>query len=372
MPSGFLPRRAKTFVGLDIGTSRIKMVELAAYPESVELVRAAVEPTPPGSMSEGRIVNPGAVADAVKRAMAAGRFRAGDVYAAVAGQGVVVRHAKFPKMPSEELRQAMQWEAQKYIPFPVEQAALDFTVLPTEGDQQTTEVMLVAAKNELIESHLETMELAGLTPVAIDVQPFTMLRALRYSRTGAPDAEPPGDDEGVVAYVDVGAGTTDIVIAKGELVKFTRIVPIGGAAFTQAIADRLGVGFDEAERLKIERVRLYRRGEGMDVDDVPMSEAMSEVAASLALEIRRSIDYHDMQPGGASGGEVKHVILAGGGAALRGLDAYIGDELGLPTVMSDPLKGIPVSPRIAAKWNVQASSPMLAVGIGLALREVVG
>jgi type IV pilus assembly protein PilM len=370
LPSGFLPRRAKTFVGLDIGTSRIKMVELAVHPESVELVRAAVEPTPPESLVEGRIVNPAAVAGAIKRAIAAGKFRAGDVFAAVAGQGVVVRHAKFPNMPAEELRQAMQWEAQKYIPFPVEQATLDFTVLPTEGDQQTTEVMLVAAKSELIESHLQTMELAGLTPVAIDVQPFTMLRALRHKRPGVPESEL-RDDDAVTAYLDVGAGTTDIVIAKGELVKFTRIVPIGGAMFTKAIAERLGVGFDEAERIKIERSRLYRRGEEMDADDVPVSEAMSEVAASLALEIRRSIDYHDMQPVSASGGDVKSVILAGGGAALRGLDAYIGDEVGLPTEMSDPLKGIIVNPRIASKWDVQASSPMLAVGIGLALREVV-
>ncbi|MGB4337515.1 MAG: type IV pilus assembly protein PilM [Bacillota bacterium] len=371
MPSGLFSWRAKSFVGLDIGTSRIKMVELAARPDGVELVRAAMESIPAGAIVEGKILDPVSMADAIRRAMAAGKFRSREVVAAVAGQGVVVRHARFPRMPEEELKDAMKWEAQKYIPYPVEEAMLDFTVLPaSSSDQQGMEVMLVAAPAELVNSHLEAMELAGLTVVAVDVQPFTMLRALRQlSPSGTAGAE-----DGSVAYVDVGAGTTDIVIANGEVVRFTRIVPIGGATFTKAIADRLGVGFDVAERLKIERGQVHRRGEDVHgSEERALAEAIGEVAEAAVLDIRRSIDYHDLQlSGGAEGVEVKRVILSGGGAVLRGFAEYIGEELGLPTEMFEPLSNITVNPRVASKLeDVGAVGPMLVVGIGLALREVV-
>ena len=375
MPIGLFGRRAKSMVGLDIGTSRVKLVELTAKGASIELTRAAVELTPVDVIRDGKVVRPEQVAAVIKKALAAGHFRPGEVVAAIAGQGVVVRHVQFPKMPEEELREALKWEGQKYIPFPMEEAVVDFEVIHGVADPEAAnmEVMLVAAQRSIVDSHLAAIELAGLRVVAVDVQPFTVLRALRYEPPGA--GRPPAAGNGIVAYVDIGAGTTDIVIADGEIIRFTRIVPVGGYSFTRAIADGLGVGFEEAERIKIDEARVYPDHSQLDALDARrrvIADAVLDTARAIGTEVRRSLDYHDLQlQGRRDDAAVSRVVLAGGGSVLDGLDKYLQGELGLPTTMCDPLRNIAINPKVAAKLDLDKLGPMLAVGIGLALREVV-
>jgi type IV pilus assembly protein PilM len=375
MPIGLFGRRAKSMVGLDIGTSRVKLVELTAKGASIELTRAAVELTPVDVIRDGKVVQPEQVAAVIKKALAAGHIRPGEVVAAIAGQGVVVRHVQFPKMPEEELREALKWEGQKYIPFPMEEAVVDFELIHGVADPEVAsmEVMLVAAQRSIVDSHLAAIELAGLRVVAVDVQPFTVLRALRYEPPGA--VRPPTAGNGIVAYVDIGAGTTDIVIAEGEILRFTRIVPVGGYSFTRAIADGLGVGFEEAEQIKIDQARVYQDQSQLGMLDArsrAIAEAVLGTAREIGTEVRRSLDYHDLQlQGRRDDAAVSRVVLAGGGSVLDGLDQYLQGELGLPTTMCDPLRNISISPKVAAKLDLAKLGPMLAVGIGLALREVV-
>ena len=255
MPIGLFGRRAKSMVGLDIGTSRVKLVELTARGASVELTRAAVELTPVDAIRDGKVVQPEQVAAVIKKGLALGHFRPGEVVAAIAGQGVVVRHVQFPKMPEEELREALKWEGQKYIPFPMEEAVVDFELIHGVADPEVAsmEVMLVAAQRSIVDSHLAAIELAGLRVVAVDVQPFTVLRALRYEPPGA--VRPPTAGNGIVAYVDIGAGTTDIVIAEGEILRFTRIVPVGATA----LPGRSPMGSEWGLK-RPSRSRLIKRG----------------------------------------------------------------------------------------------------------------
>jgi len=168
-------------VGVDIGTSRVKVVELVGRGDSVELTRAAIELAPPGAIRDGQIVSPELVAEVIQRGFAKGRIKPGEVVAAIAGRGVVVRHVKFPRMPEEELREAIKWEGQQHIPMPIEEAVVDFEIIDdySGSDEAEMEVMLVAAPRKLVESHVQAIELAGLTPIAIDVQPFAVLRAVR-------------------------------------------------------------------------------------------------------------------------------------------------------------------------------------------------
>lgn len=361
-------------VGVDIGTSRVKLVELTRRGDDVELTRAAIELAPPGAIRDGQIVAPDLVAEVIRRGLARGRIKPGEVVAAIAGQGVVVRHVKFPRMPEEELREAIRWEGQQYIPIPIEEAVVDFDIIDgySDANEAEMEVMLVAAPRKLVDSHVEAIELAGLTPIAIDVQPFTVLRALRYEPRGSRAS---GNVGLATAYIDIGAGTTDILIAQGERLRFTRIVPLGGNTFTNAIAEKLGIGFEEAEEIKIEKGKVCVDGYGepcVDEQEQMVSDAIAGVAADVAMDIRRSLDYHDLQLEGRSqDAGVTRVVLTGGASVMKGLDIYLENELGLATVMGDPLQSIAVNTRLSNKEELSKLGPMLAVGIGLALREVV-
>lgn len=374
MPLRLFSRKSRSMVGVDIGTSRVKVVELSDRGDGVELTRAAIELAPPGAIRDGQIVSPELVAEVIQRSFAKGRIKPGEVVAAIAGRGVVVRHVKFPRMPEEELREAIKWEGQQHIPMPIEEAVVDFEIIDdySGSDEAEMEVMLVAAPRKLVESHVQAIELAGLTPIAIDVQPFAVLRALRYE---------PGDktlhpnDRSATAYVDIGAGTTDILIAQGERLRFTRIVPLGGNTFTNAIAETLGVSFEEAEAIKIAKGKVCVDGCSepcADREEQYISDAIGNVAADVAMDIRRSLDYHDLQLEGRSqDAGVTRVVLTGGASVMEGLDCYLESELGLATVMGDPLKSILVNQRLANKEELSRLGPMFAVGIGLALREVV-
>jgi type IV pilus assembly protein PilM len=363
-------------VGVDIGTSRIKLVELAKRGESVELVRMAVELTPPDTIRDGVVVDPELVAEVLANGLKSGHIKGRQVVAAIAGQGVVVRHVRFPRMPEAELREALKWEGEKYIPFPLDEAVVDFEIMdgPEGAESQEMEVMLVAAQRRIVDSHVRALELAGLKPIAIDVQPFTVLRALTYH---------PGDSamgrangSAATAYLDIGAGTTDIVIAEGQRLRFTRIIPSGGNSFTRAIAERLNIGFEEAERIKIHEAELWEEGpeppEGTSERARMIHEAVLEVAQDIATDVRRSLDYHDLQlQGRFENAGVTKVIMTGGGSALRGFGKFLESELGLPTTTGDPLSELAVSPRLPGQEDILRLGPMLAVGIGLALREVV-
>ncbi|MEA4882889.1 MAG: type IV pilus assembly protein PilM [Clostridia bacterium] len=372
MPWNLFSKQSKSMVGLDIGTSRIKLVELISKAGTVQLARAAVQLTPANAVKDGMITQPELVAEAIKAGLAAGRFKSEQVVAAIAGQGVIARHVKFPRMPAEEVREALKWEGQKYIPYPIEEAVVDFEIIDGMADPNAPdmEVMLVASQKRLVDSHVKAIELAGLSPIAIDVQPFTVLRALRW--------EPKGDSakagRAATAYIDIGAGTTDIVIAEGERLRFTRIVPTGGNSFTAAIAERLGVSFDEAEQIKIDEARLYEDESECPVTDDrgrAIVDAVFQVASSIAVDVRRSLDYHDLQLEARSqDAGVTGVVLTGGGSVLEGLDRYFAAELGLATWRGDALRNLAISPKLLSKGDLATLGPMLAVGIGLALREV--
>lgn len=374
MPLRLFSRKSRNMVGVDIGTSRVKIVELTSRGDDVELSRAAVELAPPDAIRDGKIVSPELVAEVIQRGLARGRMKPGEVVAAIAGQGVVVRHVRFPRMPEEELREAIKWEGEKYIPIPIDEAVVDFEVIDgySQPDETEMEVMLVAAPRKLVDSHVRAIELAGLTPIAIDVQPFTVLRALRYEpKAGGL----PANGRSATAYVDIGAGTTDILIAQGERLRFTRIIPMGGNAFTSAIGDKLGISFEEAEAIKIEKGKVCVDGYSepcANREEQDISDAIEGVAADIALDIRRSLDYHDLQLEGRSKDSgVTSVVLTGGASVMEGLDHYLENELGLATTMGDPLKTIAVNPKLSNKEEFSKLGPMFAVGIGLALREVV-
>lgn len=344
-------------------------MELVKAKGLVEIVRVGVHPTPEGTILNGAVLDPPRVASAVKETLRAGGIRSREAYAAIAGDDVVVRHASFPRMPNEELAEAVRWDAGTYIPYPANEASIDFQVVgPATESGDKTEVMIVAAPRKLVASHLETMELAGIRPLALDIQPITLDRVFGGS-----------DPTGAGFYADIGGGTTDIAYSEQGVLRFTRIVGIGGNDFTVAIAEATGGDASWAETIK-RKATLARRAAGR-VDEGGNPEAppgddqtqvaLSRVASDLALEIRRSVDYCNAQARARrGGGPIGCVILTGGGSRLAGLAEFLQDELAMPVKPGDPLANVSLGPGPELAEAINAYGPSLSVAVGLGLRGV--
>lgn len=222
------------------------------------------------------------------------------------------------------------------------------------------EVMLVAAQNDLVNSHVAVLEAAGLTPLAMDVQPFALLRGLELEKVARDRCS---------GIIDIGAGTTDVVIFKGENLKFTRIIPVAGQRFTETVAEGFKCSFAEADSLKQQHVRVFFGDEPELADGQNVSarlyKALRPVLEEMILEIRRSVDYFRLQN---RGDNIEELVLTGGGSRFGGFERLLSTELGIPVRVGNPLEHITVNHRQFNLANLQTIAPTLAVGVGLAQR----
>lgn len=340
-------------VGLDIGTSSIKVVELLRRGNAIQMGHFGVKSIPFGSLEGGAIQSPQVIADHIKDLLNESKIKTRDAVIAVAGQTVIVRHIKFPIMDREELSNAIKFEAERYIPFPMDEAAIDFEIIGNDTSTNEMEVMLVAAQKQLIESHINSLTSAGLQPIAIDVQPFALMRALGMLTNQTP---------GTTVILDIGAGTSDLLIYKGGSPRFTRIIPIAGSRITQSIADAYSCSFEEADRLKISFGDAL--GNRTEPDGVRVYKAIRGILDELILEVRRSIDYYRLQQRNE---EINQVIIAGGGAKLLNCEELFSRELGIRVSRGNSLFQLNTA---NITDEISELAPILAVSIGLALREV--
>ena len=243
-------------LGLDIGTRFIKVAELRLARGTISIVNAAMRPTPPGVLSNSQILDPVGLGRAVREMLVLNRFTTRKAVVSIAGQSsVVVRPIDLPKMTRKELMQTMKFEVERHIPFAADEVVMDYSPLIEPDDLPEEEgqmkVLLAVAQEELINAYLKMISVAGLQPVAMDVEILAAVRALVdiYQDEGA--------YEQTVALVDLGACSTDISIITDGNLTFTRSVPIAGDSLTEAIADQLGRSFEEAEELKKEHGRIF-------------------------------------------------------------------------------------------------------------------
>jgi type IV pilus assembly protein PilM len=350
-------RRGKSIVGLDLGSQAVKAVEITLEgPEPVITGFARVE-VPPGSDKLE------ALAEVFKR----GRFSTKNVVTSVAGQSVVVRYVAMPRMSDGELKQAVRIEADRYVPFELEEVMLDCQPLRRKpyrleevGDEQMN-VLLVACRLQLLEEQVRLVTTQGLTPTAIDVDAFALANA--WELCGLPDeelevdeqdGEAPRTEERGLALIDVGASRTSINVLCGGETCFSREVGIGGHDMTQAVARRLGVEVFEAEAIK--RAGDERRAE--------VSRAIAPVLEDLTSEITLSLDYVENH----EGLRVEEILLSGGGALAPGAVTYIEQATARTTRTWNPLAGLRVAEERVDIEELEAWAPSLVVALGLASR----
>ena len=346
--------KSKSVVGLDIGSSAVKAVELKAAGKGYKVVAFAIEPVPPDSIVDGAIIDAAAVADAIKRLFENKAFKTKEVAASLSGNAVIVKKINLPVMTEAELSESIYWEAEQYIPFDIQDVNLDYQILNagTGADSQgTMDVLLVAAKKEKIADYTGVISQAGRTPVVVDVDAFALQNAYEVNYGLEPDH--------VVVLLNAGASAININILTGDQSVFTRDISIGGNSYTEAVQKELNLPFESAEQLK--------RGqpvEGATFDDVkPVLQSMTE---NVLLEVQKTFDFFKAT---ASSDRIDRIVLSGGASRVDGFAEALNERFGTTVESFDPFKKISFD---ASKFGVDDPAnlaPQAAVAVGLALRK---
>ena len=354
-----LPSFGKSSViGLDIGASSVKAVEIAqkSKDKGFELRALGQAALPSEAIVQGAFLNSSAIVDAIREALDSGRITGKDVAASISGHSVIVKRVSLPQMSREELEDQIQWEAEQYIPFDVNEVNLDFQILESNEEEGQMDVLLVAAKKDLIDDYFQVISEAGLNPVVIDVAGFAIQNAYEANYEQDPNA--------VVALVNIGAQVVNINVLRNGVPAFTRDIMTGGAQYTEEIQKALSVSFDEAERIK--------KGSPEDADQVQdvipqeVEQAMRRVSDTVIGEIARSLDFFAATSADA---RISKVLLSGGGSKIAGFAAAFKERTGLETDAMNPLAHMLPSKGFEAEY-LAAMAPLLAVGIGLATRRM--
>jgi type IV pilus assembly protein PilM len=347
--------RAKTVVGLDIGSSAVKAVELRQSGRTYRVTAFGAEPVPADTIVDGAIIDGGAVADAVRHLFESRRIKTREVAASLSGNAVIVKKISLPVMSDAELAESIYWEAEQYIPFDIQDVNLDYQILsPRGGDPRgTMDVLLVAAKKEKIADYTGVIAQAGRTPIVVDVDAFAMQNA--YEANYDPE---PGR---IVALLNVGASAINInIVSSGDQPLFTRdISSTGGNAFTEAVQKELNLPFDAAEQVK-----KGRTVDGTTFDDVrPILRAVAE---TVLLEVQKTFDFFKATTGAE---RVHRILLAGGASRVEGFRDMLADRVGAPVESFDPFRKVQFDARRFGVDDVAEVAPTAVVAVGLALRR---
>jgi type IV pilus assembly protein PilM len=349
--------KSKAIVGLDIGSSTVKAVELKAAGKKLKVSAFGVEPIPPDSIVDGAIIDGAAVTDAIRRLFTNKAFKTKDVAASLSGNAVIVKKINLPVMTESELAESIYWEAEQYIPFDIQDVNLDYQIIdPGTGPDSkgTMDVLLVAAKKEKIADYTGVISQAGRVPVVVDVDAFALQNA--YEMNYGVDAQ------AVVVLLNAGASAININILSGDQSLFTRDISIGGNAYTEAVQKELDLPFDAAEQLK-----KGHPVDGKTFDDVqPVLHAMTD---NVLLEIQKTFDFFKAT---AASDRIDKIILSGGASRVDGFAAALAERFGAPVEPFDPFRAIAFEPKKLGvdEADLEGLMPTAAVAVGLALRKM--
>jgi type IV pilus assembly protein PilM len=345
--------RQRAAIGVDIGSAAIKIVELSAdgaakgQPGIVRAVASA--PMPAKAMEEGKITDVAAVGRVLRGLVQRQGVKTRRAAAAVNGQVALIREVRMPKLPPEEIRQAGSFEVQRYLPYPIAEVTFDAAIVGESKDNGAArvDVLVVAAKTDVLKQHAAVLKAAGLEPAVLEVEPLAVARAV--ANNAAPDH--------VTACVHVGSAVTMILVIEGQAPRVIRTVAFGTTHLLESTASRLAVNGEARDGLE---ARILAGGETI----TGYREALDESLSSLVMEIRRSLEYYS---GRYQAAVPDRVVVTGGGAALPAFAASLNTALDMPVDVGDPFTGLGGAPKGAAP----NSNAAYAVAAGLARRGVI-
>jgi type IV pilus assembly protein PilM len=366
-------------VGLDIDRGALKAVQISESGGNYTLQHVGYRKLPPGAVSEGEVADGDLLAAELKEFWSSHSFKGKTVYLGVANQKVVVRLLDFPRMSPDDLKGAIGFEAQDHIPMPIDEAILDYMVLGPQGEGSNLDrILIVAAQKEMISRYATAIRAAGLRPQGIDVKALSLVRSTLPSALF--------DDEGATLLLDIASEISSLVVTQSGNPTLTRFIPGGSGYLAQAIADSADLPEEEAERqLMNPRVRIGPDAESAgisldkDGDDVAedgddfdpalmydVRRGLEDAVQTLAEDVQRSVEYHYSQPGSR---EVTRLIVSGEGALVNGLDAYLGELLGVAARRGTPFQKLSGNGSNVPDEQLRVMEPVLAVALGLSLEE---
>jgi type IV pilus assembly protein PilM len=345
--------KKRDIIGLDIGSSSIKLVELKEDKKGYKLQTLAISPLPPEAIVDGALMDSVTIIDTIRDLIATSKTKTKDVVTSVSGHAVIVKKISLPFMTETELEESIQWEAERYIPFDINDVNIDFQIFgSTPENPEVMDVVLVAAKKDVINDYVSVIMESGLNPVIIDIDSFALenMLGMNYDM---------GKEE-TIAIANVGASITNINIIKNNISSFTRDIFRGGNQITEEIQRQLHVDHEEAERIKV--------GSKSDITSQPIIQNVLKAASeSLVGEIGNSLDFYQST---TTYEKIAKLYLSGGGSKIKDFDIVLQQQIGIPVEVVNPFKKIDYSGRNFDMEYLREIGPIMAVGVGLASRKV--
>ena len=339
--------RKRTSIGLDIGSGFVKVVEVDHSGDQPEVVRVAMRPLLPDAIVEGEIMDYGLVSDTVRGLFQEIGVKNAEVVTAIGGHDVIIKKIEMDRMKESDAREVIRWEAEQHVPFDIKSVELDFQILNPHEEGLQMEVLLVAAKRELVDNKVGLLQDAGINPIVIDVDAFALHNAFEHNH---PEAM-----EGIIALVNVGHETTNVNILENGVPILTRDIPFGSRRIREDLQRERGLTAEQAEDVVQARET---------VDD--LDRFVDSSADEVAVGIERASAFLMTRDDGETLGRI---FLSGGGARVPGMVESLGRRMNVETHLVNPFERVPVRADAAGTISIDEAAPMLLLPLGLALRQ---
>ncbi len=336
----------KSSVGLDIGSGFVKLIEVDHSGDQPEVTRIATRPLLPDAIVEGEVMDPALVSDTVRDLIAEVGVKGDNLVTAVGGHDVIIKKIEMDRMSENDAKEVIRWEAEQHVPFDIRSVELDFQILDPLADGPQMQVLLVAAKRELVENKVSLLMDAGLQPAAIDVDAFALHNAFEHNY--------PEGMEGIVALVNIGHDITNVNILEDGVPILTRDIPFGSRKIREDLQRERNITAEEAEEVVQGRTALDT-----------LSTFVDTGAEEIAVGVERASAFLMTQQAGAGLGRV---YLSGGGSRVPGMPEALGRRMGVETQIVNPFERIPIRPDAPLNMLLDEAGPMLLLPLGLALR----
>jgi type IV pilus assembly protein PilM len=347
----FFLKKIKEVVGIDIGSSSIKIVQLKGNKGFFQLLNAGIYPLPPEAIVDNTLMDSSAISLAIKNLVTSLGIKIKDVACSISGNSVIIRKISLPAMPQEELEDQIAWEAEQYIPFDINDVNMDFQILsPDVFDPSKMNVLLVASKKDIINDYVAVFGEAGMQLSVVDVDSFAVQNSFEINHDF--------NSDDIHALVNIGASIMNINVIKDGVTLFTRDVQMGGNLYTEEIQKQIGLSSEDAEIGKL----LAHESENLQLQNVIL-----KVNDTITQEIRRSLDFYNST---ASDDRITAVFVSGGCSKVYNLIDTISQKIGLPVGKINPFAKLKYDEKDFDPEYLQEIAPFMAVPVGLAIRRV--